>query len=67
RALVKISVKGMRHNEAIQWVSGAKIRPWVVTALLHHLIDLQHPMCTAIDPPDMAKEKVSERVTLAYA
>lgn len=66
RALVKISVKGMRHNEAIQWVSGAKIRPWVVTALLHHLIDLQHPMCTAIDSPDMAKEKVSERVTLAY-
>ena len=60
RALVKISVKGMRHNEAIQWVSGAKIRPWVVTALLHHLIDLQHPMCTAIDSPDMAKEKVSE-------
>ena len=66
RSLVKVTVKGMRHNEAIQWVSGAKIRPWVVTALLHHLIDLQHPMCNSSDSPEMAKEKVTERVTLAY-
>lgn len=32
RATVKITVKGMLRNEVIEWVAGARIRPWVVVA-----------------------------------
>ncbi|CAK9039941.1 unnamed protein product [Durusdinium trenchii] len=66
QALVKITVKGMRHNEAIEWVAGARIRPWVVVALLQHLIDLQHPMCDNHISPEKAKEEVKQRVTNIY-
>ena len=50
QALVKITVKGMKYNDAIDWVAGAKIRPWVVTALLQHLVELKHPMATVPQP-----------------
>ncbi|CAK9008371.1 unnamed protein product [Durusdinium trenchii] len=63
---VKITVKGMLHNEAIEWVAGARIRPWVVVALLQHLIDLQHPMCDNHISPEKAKEEVKQRVTQIY-
>ncbi|CAK9031745.1 unnamed protein product [Durusdinium trenchii] len=66
RTLLKITVKGMRHNETIQWVAGAKIRPWVVVKLLHHLIDIQHPMCEAAPSEEAAKAAVVARVTAAY-
>ena len=49
QALVKITVKVMRYNGALEWVSEAKIRPWVVIALLQHLVDLGQP--TAMGPP----------------
>ncbi|CAK8992422.1 unnamed protein product [Durusdinium trenchii] len=66
QALVKITVKGMLRNEAIEWVAGARIRPWVVVALLQHLIDLQHPMCDNHISPEKAKEEVKQRVTNIY-
>ena len=66
QAMVKITVKGMLHNEAIEWVAGARIRPWVVVALLQHLIDLQHPMCDNHISPEKAKEEVKQRVTQRY-
>ena len=28
QAIVKVNVKGMLYNEAIEWVAGARIRPW---------------------------------------
>ena len=56
----------MLYNEAIEWVAGARIRPWVVTALLHHLIDMQHPMCTSHLSAEEAKTAVTQRVTLIY-
>ena len=66
RSLIQVTIKGMRYNEAIQWAAGAKLRPWVVVALLHHLIDLQHPMCNQLDSPEVAKEDVSNRVHAMY-
>ncbi|CAL1144306.1 unnamed protein product, partial [Cladocopium goreaui] len=66
QAIVKINVKGMLYNEAIEWVAGARIRPWVVIALLHHLIDLQHPMCSSPLSADEAKAAVTQRVTVTY-
>ena len=66
QALVKITVKGMRYNEALEWVSGAKIRPWVVIALLQHLVDLGHPMCQDRDSPDQEKVRIAERVEAVY-
>ena len=66
QAIVKINVKGMLYNEAIEWVAGARIRPWVVVALLHHLIDLQHPMCSSPLSADDAKAAVTQRVTVTY-
>ena len=66
QAIVKITVKGMLRNEAIEWVAGARIRPWVVVALLQHLIDLQHPMCDTHISPEKAKEEVKQRVTEIY-
>ena len=62
QALVKITVKGTRYNEALEWVSGAKIRPWVVIALLQHLVDLGHPICQDRDSPDQDKVRIAERV-----
>ena len=66
QAIVKVNVKGMLYNEAIEWVAGARIRPWVVVALLHHLIDLQHPMCSSPLSADDAKAAVTQRVTVTY-
>ena len=66
QAIVKVNVKGMLYNEAIEWVAGARIRPWVVSALLHHLIDMQHPMCTSHLSAEEAKTAVTQRVTLIY-
>ena len=66
RALVKITVKGMKYNEAIEWVSGAKIRPWVVIALLHHLVDLAHPMCEELEDAQDEKERIARKVTAMY-
>ena len=66
QAIVKINVKRMLYNEAIEWVAGARIRPWVVVALLHHLIDLQHPMCSSPLSADDAKAAVTQRVTVTY-
>ena len=66
QAIVKVNVKGMLYNEAIEWVAGARIRPWVVSALLHHLIDMQHPMCASHLSAEEAKTAVTQRVTLAY-
>jgi hypothetical protein len=66
QAIVKVNVKGMLYNEAIEWVAGARIRPWVVSALLHHLIDMQHPMCTSHLSAEEAKTAVTQRVTLTY-
>ena len=56
----------MLYNEAIEWVAGARIRPWVVSALLHHLIDIQHPMCTSHVSAEEAKAAVTQRVTRTY-
>ena len=66
QAIVKVNVKGMLYNEAIEWVAGARIRPWVVTALLHHLIDIQHPMCASDLSAEEAKTAVTQRVTWTY-
>ena len=66
QAIVKVNVKGMLYNEAIEWVAGARIRPWVVSALLHHLIGMQHPMCTSHLSAEEAKTAVTQRVTLTY-
>ena len=66
QAIVKVNVKGMLYNEAIEWVAGARIRPWVVSALLHHLIDVQHPMCTSHLSAEEAKTAVTQCVTLTY-
>ena len=66
QAIVKVNVKGMLYNEAIEWVAGARIRPWVVSALLHHLIDMQHPMCTSHLSAEEAKTAATQRVTLTY-
>ena len=66
QAIVKVIVKGMLYNEAIEWVAGARIRPWVVSALLHHLIDMQHPMCASHLSAEEAKTAVTQRVTLTY-
>ena len=66
QAIVKVNVKGMLYTEAIEWVAGARIRPWVVSALLHHLIDVQHPMCTSHLSAEEAKTAVTQRVTLTY-
>ena len=66
QAIVKVNVKGMLYNEAIEWVAGARIRPWVVSALLHHLIDIQHPMCTSHVSAEEAKAAVTQRVTRTY-
>ena len=32
--MVKVTVKGMRHAELVEWVAGAHLRPHVVVALL---------------------------------
>ena len=66
QAIVKVNVKGMLYNEAIEWVAGARIRPWVVSALLHHLINIQHPMCTSHLSAEEAKAAVTQRVTRTY-
>ena len=66
QAIVKVNIKGMLYNEAIEWVAGARIRPWVVSALLHHLIDIQHPMCASDVSAEEAKAAVTQRVTRIY-
>ncbi|CAJ1359418.1 unnamed protein product, partial [Effrenium voratum] len=66
RSLIKVTVKGMRRNEAIQWVAGAKIRPWVVVQLLQHSIDIEHPMCEAAESVEAAKQTAAARVTAVY-
>ena len=64
--VLQVNVKGMLYNEAIEWVAGARIRPWVVSALLHHLIDMQHPMCASYLSAEEAKTAVTQRVTWTY-
>ena len=66
QAIVKVNIKGMLYNEAIEWVAGARIRPWVVSALLHHLIDIQHPMCASHLSAEESKAAVTQRVTRTY-
>ena len=40
-----------RHEvfELVEWVAGAHLRPWVVVALLDHLVDMGHPMFNSYD------------------
>ena len=62
--MVKFTVKGMKHSEIVDWVAGAKIRPWVVLKLLEHLLDIGHPMCRGRDKATLCqefKEKVAAR------
>ena len=42
RSMIHLTVKGMLH-------AGARVRPWVVVALLDHLVDLAHPMFEGYD------------------
>eukprot|EP00435_Cladocopium_sp_Y103_P052239 s3057_g16.t1 len=66
RAFVKVTVKGMVHNEAIEWVSSAKIRPWIVVVLLQHLIDTHHIGQMDAAAVAAAKQDVKERVAATY-
>eukprot|EP00435_Cladocopium_sp_Y103_P057881 s3057_g20.t1 len=56
----------MSHNEAIEWIAGAKIRPWVVVALLQHLIDTHHPASLDATAVSEAKKDLQKRVATVY-
>ena len=64
--MVKLTVKGIRHSEIVEWVAGAKLRPWVVVKLLEHLVDLGHPMCDAEANKTQLKQQLKERVHSRY-
>ena len=65
-ALVKLTIKGARHSKVVDWVKGATVRPWVVTKLLNHLIDLDHPMIAGHSDKDALKAELAARVTREY-
>ena len=67
RAMVKVTVKGMRHAELVEWVAGAHLRPHVVVALLDHLVDIHHPMFAAYDgTPAELKQLFRSKVQREY-
>ncbi|CAL1151362.1 unnamed protein product, partial [Cladocopium goreaui] len=67
RAMVKVTVKGMRHAELVEWVAGAHLRPHVVVALLEHLVDIRHPMLAAYDgTPAELKQLFRSKVQREY-
>ncbi|CAK9060177.1 unnamed protein product, partial [Durusdinium trenchii] len=49
KSMIHLTVRGMLHGEISDWVAGARVRPWVVVALLDHLVDLAHPMFEGYD------------------
>ena len=65
--VVRITIKGMRHSEIVDWVAGAKLRPWVVVALLEHLVDMEHPMFATYDgTPAELKEYFRTKTQAQY-
>ena len=67
RAMVKVTVKGMRHAELVDWVAGAHLRHHVVVALLDHLVDIQHPMFATYDgTPAELKQLFRSKVHREY-
>ena len=67
RAMVKVTVKGMRHADLVEWVAGAHLRPHVVVALLDHLVDIHHPMFAAYDgTPAELKQLFRSKVQREY-
>ena len=64
--MMKLAIKGMRHAEIVEWVAGAKLRPWIVVRLLEHLIDSGHPMCEAWADKAALKESLKQRVFSRY-
>ena len=53
----------MRHDQVIEWIACAKIRAWVVVALLQHLVEAEHPMSKSTEA---AKERVRRQVQKIY-
>ena len=63
--MVRFTLKAHAHADVVEWVRGAKVRPWVVLKLLEHLIDIGHPMCASHDA-ERLRNAFAQRVAEMY-
>ena len=64
-AHVRVTIRGKRFDDTVNWVTGAKLRPHIVVKLLEHLVDARHPMCDGREPEELKKE-LAARVYQEY-